>query len=61
MTMHRRPACLGCQRPCRDDEGYRTVAGWVSVCTPCLESHRAAWMRTKAERIAAVERVEALA
>ena len=48
--------CLGCQRPCAQDEGYRTAAGWVSVCTTCLDRHRAAWMRTKADRIAALER-----
>ena len=57
---HRRPTCVGCQRPCTADEGYRTASGWVVVCDPCLTQHRTAWMRTKVDRIAAVERVEGL-
>jgi len=63
MTLHRRPSCLGCNRPCRADEGYRTNVKFVNVCPTCLEPRRHQWMRKveKAERIAAVERVQAAA
>jgi hypothetical protein len=61
MTLHRRPSCLGCNRPCQPDEGYRTSVKFVNVCDTCLERSRPTWMRTKAERIAALERIEAAA
>ena len=64
MTLHRRPACINCRRPCGPDEGYQTTVKWVPACDTCLESHRPQWMRKheKAERIAALERaVEAAA
>lgn len=56
--LHVHRPCEGCGAPCGPDDGWRTTTGRVWVCGVCLERHRAAWMRDKAGRIAAVERVE---
>ncbi len=54
--------CSGCHRNvCGPDDGWKTTTGRVYACGACVARTRRAWMSTKAERIAAVERaVEAM-
>lgn len=59
-TAHRHDPVCRCGRAVTRDDIIRTTTGAYYICQSCWDAGRRHWFRpdTKAERIAAVERVE---